>query len=91
MKKLRTVTGLSALALGAALFTPVLAPSARAATLHGSVKMPEGVRSTRLFQGYWRLENGIVPVQTSGGAKAETVVVLENLKGKAPAARTVTV
>jgi len=91
MKKLRTVTGLSALALGATLFTPTLAPPARAATLHGSVKLPDGARSTRLYQGYWRLENGIVPVQNSGGAKAETVVVLENLKGKAPAARTVTV
>ena len=30
-------------------------------------------------------------MQNTGGAKAETVVVLENLKGKAPAARTVTV
>jgi plastocyanin len=91
MKKLRTVPGIAALALGASLIAQLPSPAARAGTLRGNVKMPDGARSTRLFQGYWRLENGIVPVQNSGGAKAETVVVLENLKGKAPAARTVTV
>jgi hypothetical protein len=91
MKKLRSVPGLSALALGASLSFQIPFGSAHAGTLKGTVKMPDGARSTRLYQGYWRLENGIVPVQNSGGAKAETVVVLENLKGKAPAARTVTV
>jgi plastocyanin len=61
-------------------------------TVKGSVHLPEGARSTRLYQGYWRLENGNVPVQSSGGAKAETVVVLEGTKdAHAPAARTVTV
>ena len=61
-------------------------------TVKGTVKLPEGARSTRLYSGYWRLENGNVPVQTVGGAKAETVVVLEDLKGAhAPPARTVTV
>jgi hypothetical protein len=65
---------------------------ASTATVKGTVRLPEGSRSTRLFSGYWRLENGNVPVQTVGGAKAETVVVLENLKGAhAPPARTVTV
>jgi plastocyanin len=65
---------------------------ALAGTVKGTVKLPEGARSTRLYQGYWRLENGNVPVQNSGGAKAETVVVLENVKGAhAPPARTVTV
>jgi hypothetical protein len=69
-----------------------LAPSARAGTVRGSVKMPDASRSTRLYQGYWRLENGNVPVQTSGGVKVETVVVLENVKGAhAPSARTVTI
>ena len=81
--KLRTALGIAALLL--------VVPVARAGTLKGSVKLPEGSRSTRLFQGYWRLENGNVPVQNSGGAKAETVVVLDNLKGKAPSARTVTI
>jgi hypothetical protein len=61
-------------------------------TVKGTVKLPEGARSTRLYSGYWRLENGNVPVQTAGGAKAETVVVLEKLSGaSAPPARTVTI
>lgn len=65
---------------------------ARAATVKGVVRLPEGARSTRLFQGYWRLENGNVPVQSSGGAKAETAVVLFGVNGaRPPAARTVTV
>jgi plastocyanin len=69
-----------------------LPAAAQAGTVKGVVHLPEGARSTRLYQGYWRLENGNVPVQSSGGAKAETVVVLEGTKGaQAPAARTVTV
>src|SRR6187549_317136 len=88
MKTTRTLPGIAAIVL----LPLLLVPSAQAGTVHGSVKLPEGARSTRLYQGYWRLENGIVPVQTSGGAKAETVVVLGNTKGaRAPAARTVTV
>jgi hypothetical protein len=87
MMKLRTVFCISASLLVALSF----GPHARAGTIKGLVKLPEGSRSTRLFQGYWRLENGNVAVQNSGGAKAETVVVLENLKGKAPSARTVTI
>jgi hypothetical protein len=60
--------------------------------VRGTVKMPDASRSTRLYHGYWRLENGNVPVQTAGGAKAETVVVLENVKGaKPPSARTITI
>jgi plastocyanin len=82
-----------AFALGLALATLQPLP-ARAATgtVKGTVKLPEGSRSTRLFAGYWRLENGNVPVQNAGGAKAETVVVLDKLSGAhAPPARTVTV
>jgi hypothetical protein len=68
------------------------AAPALAGTVKGTVKLPEGARSTRLFQGYWRLENGNVPVQNAGGAKAETVVVLDDVKGAhPPPARTVTV
>ena len=85
--KLRTVFRIAALLLVALSF----GPRARAGTVKGLVKLPEGAKSTRLFQGYWRLENGNVAVQNSGGAKAETVVVLDNLKGKAPSARTVTI
>jgi hypothetical protein len=65
--------------------------SASAGTLKGSVKLPESSRSSRLYQGYWRLENGNVPVQSSG-AKLETAVVLQNVNGAhPPPARTVTV
>jgi hypothetical protein len=65
---------------------------AQAVTVRGTVKMPDASRSTRLYHGYWRVDNGNVPVQTTGGAKAETVVVLENVKGaKAPSARTITI
>jgi hypothetical protein len=83
--------GLAVLALGLAFVTAATA-LATTFTVRGTVKLPEGARSTRLYAGYWRLENGNVPVQTVGGAKAETVVVLENLRGAhAPPPRTVTV
>ena len=64
MMKLRTVFGIAALLLVALSF----GPRARAGTVKGLVKLPEGAKSTRLFQGYWRLENGNVAVQNSGGA-----------------------
>jgi hypothetical protein len=81
----------AALALGTVLATA--APAVAAGfTVKGTVKLPEGARSTRLYSGYWRLENGNVPVQTTGGVKAETVVVLDDIKGAhPPPARTVTV
>jgi plastocyanin len=82
----------SVIRLASAALLLLLAPPAWAGTVKGTVKLPENVRSTRLFQGYWRLENGNVPVQNAGGAKAETVVVLEDVKGsRPPPARTVTV
>jgi hypothetical protein len=63
-----------------------------AGALKGNVKLPESARSPRLYQGYWRLENGNVPAQNTGGAKLETAVVLENVNGAhPPPARTVTV
>jgi hypothetical protein len=81
----------AALALGTVL--AAVAPALAAGfTVKGTVKLPEGARSTRLYSGYWRLENGNVPVQTAGGVKAETWVVLQDVKGaKPPPARTVTV
>lgn len=75
---------------GVALLSAI--PAVQAGTVKGTVKLPEAARSTRAFHGYWRVENGVVPVQTSGGVKAETVVVLDNVKGaKALPARTVTI
>src|SRR5882757_1559086 len=83
---------LAALALGTVLAATAAPALAAGFTVKGTVKLPEGARSTRLYSGYWRLENGNVPVQTIGGAKAETLVVLEDVKGaKPPPARTVTV
>jgi hypothetical protein len=88
----RSSFALAALALGTVLAARVAPALATGFTVKGTVKLPEGARSTRLFSGYWRLENGNVPVQTVGGAKAETLVVLEDLKGAhPPPARTVTV
>jgi hypothetical protein len=73
-------------------FVLAVGSAARAGTVKGVVKLPESARSTRLYQGYWRLENGNVPVQSTGGAKLETAVVLENVNGAhPPPARTVTV
>lgn len=81
------VSAALAISLALALGTP-----AQAGTLKGSVKMPDAARSTRLYQGYWRLENGNVPVSTTGGAKMETVVVVDKVNGAhPPPARTVTV
>src|SRR5215510_6039098 len=93
MKTLRTpVSRVSTLFVVAVAFCLAQVPAAHAGTVRGTVKMPDASRSTRLYHGYWRLENGNVPVQTAGGAKAETVVVLENVKGAhAPSARTVTI
>jgi hypothetical protein len=83
---------LAALALGTALTATAMPARSAGNTVKGTVKLPEGARSTRLYSGYWRLENGNVPVVTVGGAKAETVVVLKDVKGAhAPPARTVTV
>jgi len=75
-----------------ALFLAFPATPVQAGTVKGVVHLADEAGSTRLYQGYWRLENGNVPVQSSGGAKAETVVVLELSRDThAPPARTVTV
>jgi hypothetical protein len=75
-----------------ALFLAFPVTPVQAGTVKGVVHLADEAGSTRLYQGYWRLENGNVPVQSSGGAKAETVVILElNRDTKPPGARTVTV
>jgi hypothetical protein len=83
---------LSSFVVAALLILTGLQAPAWAGTVKGVVHLADDAGSTRLYQGYWRLENGNVPVQSSGGAKAETVVVLEVTKDThPPAARTVTV
>jgi len=94
MMTLRTPSRVSFPAVRAALSLALALAAAPvwAGTLKGSVKMPDAAKSTRLYQGYWRIENGNVPVNNAGGAKLETAVVLENVNGAhPPPPRTVTV
>lgn len=76
-----------ALAGGAAVIPATLA---QAAPVKGTVTLPAELRSGRRFPGYWRVENGSVPI-TPAANRSESVVVLAGAKGQAPPARTVTV
>jgi plastocyanin len=64
--------------------------SAHAGAVRGTVQLPASLKSARRYQGYWRVDNGNVPVQPAA-SRGETVVVLETGKGPSPAAKTVTV
>jgi plastocyanin len=74
MKSFRTLVPLLLLALP---FPAV------AATVKGTVRVPDSVRSGRMNQGYWRLENGNVPVRPSA-KKFGTIVVLDGISGTHP-------
>jgi hypothetical protein len=63
---------------------------ADAAPVRGTVTLPQDLKSARRFRGYWRVENGVVPIAPAP-ARADTVVVLSGVKAAAPPARTVTV
>ena len=77
--------------LAPALLLTIAASGAQAGTVKGAVRLPDGARTGRQFQGYWRLENGNVPIR-GGGSKAGTVVVIDGLSGvHAPPAKTVTI
>jgi hypothetical protein len=94
MMTLRTPSRVSFPAVRAALSLALALTAAPvwAGSLKGTVKLPDAARSPRLYQGYWRIENGNVPVNNAGGAKLETAVVLQNVNGAhPPPARTVTV
>jgi plastocyanin len=68
-----------------------LASSAQAGNVKGALHLPEALRAGRQHLGYWRLENGNVPVR-SAPSKTQAVVVLEGISGThPPAPRTVTV
>ena len=73
------------LVLGAGTIRP-----AWAAPVRGTVQLPSELRTGRKLRGYWRLENGIVPIAPAAN-RSETVVVLSSVKGQSPPARTVTV
>jgi hypothetical protein len=77
--------------LFSSVFSSLLAPSAHAATVKGTVKLPDSVRSGRQHRGYWRLENGTLPIK-AGSKQPGAVVVLDRISGThAPPATTVTV
>lgn len=64
---------------------------AQAGTVKGTVRLPDPARVGRMHQGYWRLENGNVPVRAASG-KPTAAVVLEGISGvHAPPPKTVTV
>lgn len=67
------------------------AADVQAGNVKGTLRLPEALRTGRQHQGYWRLENGNVPVR-SAPAKSQAVVVLDGINGThPPAPRTVTV
>jgi plastocyanin len=78
--------------LGVFLSLSVLAAApVVAGTVKGTVRLPDSARGGRLHQGYWRLENGNVPVRPSAG-KSSAVVILDSISGvHAPPPKTVTV
>jgi plastocyanin len=91
MKIPRFIRTLSAPALLFAIVGLWTGPRAVAGTVKGTVHLPDVARVTRLHQGYWRLENGNVPVRPSSG-RSGTVVVLDGISGvHAPPPKTVTV
>ncbi len=67
-----------------------IARETAAAPVRGTLQLPAELKSGRRLRGYWRLENGIVPVAPAAN-RSETVVVLSGVKGPPPPARTVTV
>lgn len=67
-----------------------VATDAQAVPVKGTVTMAAKARSGRRFEGYWRVENGTVPIAPAP-VHEDPVVVLTGLKGAAPPARTVTV
>src|SRR5262245_38198641 len=81
-----TLFGTAGLLVGLSAATP-----AHAGTVKGTVRLPDPSRVGRMHQGYWRLENGNVPVKAAGG-KPTAAVILDGISGThAPPAKTVTV
>jgi plastocyanin len=54
-----------------------LVGQAWAGPVKGSVKLPDEPRTAEPISGYWRVENGVLPVQPAADARGEVVVVLE--------------
>jgi len=78
------------LAAGLACAAALWGAVAVAAPVKGTVSLPSSLKGGRRHVGYWRLENGNVPIQPAP-YRGDTVVVLEGLKGSAPPAKTLTI
>jgi hypothetical protein len=78
------------LAAGLACAAALWGAVAVAAPVKGTVSLPSSLKGGRRHLGYWRLENGNVPIQPAP-YRGDTVVVLEGLKGSAPPAKTLTI
>jgi len=73
------------MALGC-LGLPLMGPAkASAETVAGQVQLPRQLATGRRFSGYWRVENGTVPVKD---LPSGAVVILEGAAGAAPEAKT---
>jgi hypothetical protein len=62
----------------------------QAAPVRGVIALSQDLKTGRKFRGYWRLENGMVPLGAPA-SRNDTFVVLNGVKGQAPAPRTVTI
>jgi plastocyanin len=92
-RRFRTLAPATCLLLGLGVATAFAASGgvARAGTVRGTLRLPESLRAGRQHQGYWRLENGNVPVR-SAPSRSQTVVVVDGVSGThPPAPKTVTV
>lgn len=78
------------LAAGALCAAALWGAAALAAPVKGTINLPGNLKGGRRHLGYWRLENGNVPIQPAA-YRGDTVVIVEGLKGAAPAAKTTTV
>ncbi len=83
---------LSALVVAApaVVWSPFCCGSALAETIRGRVALSEGLDDVRRYPGYWRLENGSVPVAPQANPEPP-VVLLTEVKGDPPAPKTITV
>jgi plastocyanin len=74
----------------AACALALVSQAAAAAPVRGTVSLPPGLRAARRHLGYWRVENGNVPI-VGAAYRPQTLVMLTGFKGSAPPAKTVTV
>jgi hypothetical protein len=74
----------------AGVLVSLSAPVSHAESVKGRVTLSETLENGRRFPGYWRVENGSVPI-TAPVNPDPPVVVMTDVKGQAPEARTFSV